>query len=164
MSLQSRLGLLEPHETWPSLHNAAWERYWDGIELATCQEVHRTGAIYSLGYVAEILLKVAFFRVKGFAPGQQVELQEINDHPVWPTRAKRHNLAALADVLIEERRLRGSAFDPVFAGEVKTCVAVVASHWRETLRYKHTIADEPELAEVVQNVDWLLNNANVLWS
>jgi len=115
------------------------------------------------GMLRKSLVKVAFFRVKGFAPGQPVELQEINDHPVWPTRAKRHNLAALADVLIEERRLQGRAFDPVFAGEVKTCVATVASHWRETLRYKHSVADEPELAEVVQNVDWLLSNANVLW-
>ena len=163
MSFQDRLQMLEPIETWPSLYSAALERYWDGIDLATSPEARRTAAIYLMGYVAEMLLKVAFFRVTGFPPGQAVDLRAITTHAAW-TKANLHNLDGLTDLLIAERGLRGRAFDPVFAGQLKACVLTVASHWRETLRYRHTPAAETELVEVYQNVDWLRANATLLWS
>jgi hypothetical protein len=163
MSFQSRLQVLEPVETWPSLHSAAQERYWDGVDLATSPETRGTAAIYLLGYVAEILLKVAFFRVIRCPPGQAVDLRTITTHGAW-TRANLHNLVGLADLLIAERCIQNRAFDPVFAGQLKTSVLTVANHWRETLRYRYTPAVEPELVEVYQNVDWLRTNATLLWS
>jgi len=150
-------------ETWPSLHRAAMERYWDGVDLATSTEVRRTAAIYLLGYVTEILLKVAFYRVIGFPPGQEVDLQAIKTHAAWK-RTNLHNLDGLADLLIAERSSRGMALDPAFAGQLKACALTVADHWRETLRYRYTVATETELVEVYQNVDWLRANATLLWS
>jgi hypothetical protein len=90
-------------------------------------------------------------------------LHAITTHGAW-TRANLHNLAGLADLLIAERRLQQRPFDPVFAGQLKASVLTVASHWRETLRYRHTPAVEPELVEVYRNVDWLRTNATLLWS
>jgi hypothetical protein len=50
MSFQDRLVKLEPTETCETLESAAWERYWDGFELATQQTQDRTtGALYLLG-------------------------------------------------------------------------------------------------------------------
>lgn len=163
MTFQARLQVLEPVETWPGLHSAVQERFWDGFELATSAQARHAGAIYLLGYVAEMLLKVAFFRVTGFPPGQSVTLRGIWKHPAFLGK-NMHALDGLADVLIAERATRGRALDPVFAGQLKTSVLTVASHWQETLRYRHTPAMQTELAEVYRNVDWLLVNANLLWS
>jgi hypothetical protein len=163
MTFQARLHVLEPVETWPTLHSAALERFWDGLDLATSAAPRRTAAIYLLGYVAEILLKMAFFRVAGFLPGQAVELRAITAHAAW-TRSNLHNLDALADLLIAERATRDRALDPAFAGQLKSCVLTIANHWGTTLRYKHTAAEQPELAEVYQNVEWLRANATLLWS
>ena len=59
MSFQSRLANLEPVETCATLESAAWERYWDGFDLATSSTAGRyTGALYLLGYVVEIVLKI----------------------------------------------------------------------------------------------------------
>jgi len=116
-----------------------------------------------LGYVAEILLKVAFFRVTGCLASQAVDLKVIKAHASW-TKTNFHDVSGLADLLIEERRLQNRAFDPVFAGQLKAYTLAVASHWRETLRYRQTLAEEAELVEVFQSVDWLLANANLLWS
>jgi len=163
MSLLARLSLLEPMETWPRLHSAAIERYWDGLALAMAQEGRRLGAIYLLGYVAEIVLKVAFFRVCGFPPYQAVSLRMATAHASWRGFSL-HDVNAWATLLIEERRLRGRPFDPVFASQLKWHVMVVAANWREALRYRHSAASETELAEVFQGVDWLLANSNLLWS
>lgn len=83
MSFQTRLSLLEPAETWPSLHSSAQERFWDGIELATTPDARRTAAIYMLGYVVEILLKVAFFRVRGLPAEQPIDLRVIATRATW---------------------------------------------------------------------------------
>lgn len=163
MSLLARLSLLEPTETWPRLHSTAMERYWDGLALATGQEGRRLGAIYLLGYVAEIVLKVAFFRVCGLPPYQAVSLKMATTHASWRGLSL-HDVNAWAALLIEERRLRGRPFEPVFASQLKRHVMLVTANWREALRYRHSAASEMELVEVFQGVDWLLGNSNALWS
>jgi len=62
----ARIARLVPIETWPQLLNASQHRYWDGFALATSGETRNVGAVYLLGYVAEMLLKVAYFRIEGF--------------------------------------------------------------------------------------------------
>jgi len=163
MSLQARLRVLEPTETWPSLYNAARERFWDGVDLATSLEARRTGAIYLLGYVAEMLLKVAFYRRMGYLATDRVDRNAIKNHAAWG-RWNLHSISGLVDLLIEVRQRQHQAFDPVFAGDLRLRVQTVALHWQETLRYKHTPADEAELTEVFRHVDWLLTNADQLWS
>lgn len=37
MGFLERKQVAEPFETWPRLHGAAWERFWDGLELGSCR-------------------------------------------------------------------------------------------------------------------------------
>ena len=75
-----------------------------------------------MGYVAERLLKVAFFRVSGFPPGQAVDLRAITTHAAW-TKANLHNLDGLGDLSIAERLREAIA---------RASQAVVAALPRET--------------------------------
>jgi len=162
MSLLTRLAVIEPQETWPRLRSAATERFWDGFDLATSGEDRRLGAIYLLGYVVEMLLKVAFFRVREWPTNQAVDLGAVKAHTAW-VGGNLHNVTGLADLLIAERGILNRPFDPVFAGELRRRVLIVASHWRENLRYRSAVAETDELAEVYQSVDWLVTNADELW-
>lgn len=163
MTYQSRLRRLEPNETWPTLHGAAWERYWDGMELATCGQVRHAGAIHLLGYVAEILLKVAFYRIVGYSPGQAADTRTIKIHSDWHGK-NMHSLTDLAQVLVAERATRQIPLDPVFGGLLTSHVLTISNHRKEDLRYRYTLATQAEMAEVYQSVDWLLTNATLLWS
>ena len=58
------------NETIQDMESAAEDRYWEGWELAV--QGHHVGAIYVLGYVAEMLLKINAFRVDGALPGDPV--------------------------------------------------------------------------------------------
>lgn len=121
------------------------------------------GAIYLLGYVSEIVLKVAFFRVCGWPAHQAVDLRMATTHALWGGY-NLHDVTAWAALLIEERRLRGRPFDPVFAAQLLRHATTVAVNWREILRYRQSAAIDGELEEVFQSVDWLLGNYNLLWS
>lgn len=165
MSFQDRLALLEPAETCATLESAAWERYWDGFDLATSSADGRyTGALYLLGYVVEIILKIGFFHTVETPPGARVQLNDITNHPAWTRRNRNlHDIAALARVLIAERAARGKAYDPVFAGVLDRHVQTLVAHWREVVRYRHTPVLETEFAEVFQSTEWMLYNRETLW-
>lgn len=162
MGLISRLDAQKPWETWPLLDLAAWERYWDGLELATGTAGRKVGAIYLFGYAVEILLKVAFFRQQDWSPSQPIDRNVISNHANWRKKSTLHDLKALASLLIAERKQRGKPYDPVFAGVLNIHVDVLVLHWRETLRYWHGTASEKEVNEVLQSIEWILNNCNKL--
>lgn len=166
MSFQNRLAILEPVETCETMEFAAWERYWDGFELATSSTDGRnTGALYLLGYVAEIILKIGFFRTIGTPPGTHVYplRKAITTHAAWTGNSNLHDIASLTRVLIAERAVRGKAFDPVFAGVLDRHAQTLVSHWREVVRYRYTLASGDELAEVFRSVEWILSNREILW-
>lgn len=163
MGFQSRLALLEPAETWPSMESAAWERFWDALELLTGTEKRNTGSLYLLGYVVEITLKVAFFRLRNWPTASPIRLHAIKTHASWQGK-NAHDLTALVDILVAESHEPGrTRFDPVFAGALKRHVANMVSHWRETIRYRYTAASHAEVVEAYESADWLLANRHLLW-
>lgn len=168
MSFLNRLQQIEPHETCPQLLAAATQRYQDGFELLTCRGPHETGGIYLLGYVAEVILKVAIFRASGFSDARPIDLKQldlkIKTHLAGLKKSNLHDLKALADVLIAERQNQGSPLDPVFSGVLQRQVGLVATHWREYLRYRHSTPEETEWREVYQAVEWIYDNQTKLWS
>jgi hypothetical protein len=168
MSFLNRLQQIEPHETCPQLLAAATLRYQDGFELLTCRGRHETGGIYLLGYVAEVILKVAIFRTSGFSDARPIDLKQldakIKTNLAGLKKSNLHDLKALADVLIAERQNQGRPFDPVFSGALQCQVGLVAAHWREYLRYRHTTPEETEWREVYQAVEWIYDNQTKLWS
>lgn len=165
MSLIQRLSTLEPDETCDSLFAAALERYWDGLTLATEATGNRSlGAIYLLGYVAEVYLKVAFYRASGFLPADSVNRKLIESHRAWTKKKNLHDLVALCQLVIDQRRLVGDPLDPIFASQLVLNARALAAHWREFLRYRSEPAQETELREVSQSVEWLLAQRSQLWS
>ena len=165
MAFLDRLRVLEPFESCPRLLQAAEERFWDGFDLATGTAQRYTGAVYILGYVVEMLLKVAFFRISGIPDNVDVKpyLNTAKTHSSWTGR-NYHDLQAWCNLLIVDRLHRGVQFDPVFAAELTRRVLLVGLHWREDLRYKHNQANDAEVSEVLENTDWVLSNRTLLWS
>jgi hypothetical protein len=166
MSLLRRPDLLEPVETWSTLHAAAEARFWDGLDLATSEAGRHTGAIYVLGYVAEMVLKVAVFRLHGVPPYADLSPHRRGILNTYSTRRRRnlHDLEVWAEVLIDLRAIRGIPLDPGFAAQLRINVAVLVSHWKEGLRYRHTQATSRELREVFEGIDWLFTNRSLLRS
>src|SRR5205085_11501029 len=60
-------------KTWPELEEAAEQRFWDGFVLAAGSEPRPTGAIYVLGYVAELVLLVMWCRIIDADPAREVD-------------------------------------------------------------------------------------------
>jgi len=165
MGFLNRITALEPFESCPRLLQAAVERFWDGFDLATGTAQRYTGAVYILGYVVEMLLKVGFFRISGIPDNVDVKpyLGTARTHTSWTGR-NYHDLQAWCNLLIDARLRRGVQFDPVFAGELTRRVMAVGLHWREDLRYKQSPANDAEVSDVLENADWVLSNCILLWS
>jgi G3E family GTPase len=151
------------------MESAALQRYFDGLSLATSESDRFTGALYVLGYTAEILVKTAYYRVRGAGPADDVAA-ELRGMPArarylgldW--QGNRHNLENLAELLVNERAFGGFAMDALFAAEFQAHVSNVGAHWSEVLRYKGTVAFESELVAVFESVEWLVDNHAQLWS
>lgn len=164
MSLLARIKMLEPTETWPRLQQAANERYWDGLALVTGFDTRRLGAVYLLGYVAEMLLKVAFFRRTALPDTADIApaLNKAKQHAAWHKKKNLHAVEAWADLLIAERANRGDPLDPALAGSLRFHAATIAGNWSESLRYKESDALESEFATVYESVEWLRRNCNII--
>ena len=148
---------------------AARHRYLDGLLLATSDRERLTGAMYLLGYVAEILVKTAYYRLRGVRPFDDVadELHGMRNRARtlgFPWQGNWHNLESLAGLLVVERAATGSPMEPLFAAEFQARAASVGGHWSEILRYKEAATFESELDEVFESVEWLVANHAQLWS
>ena len=164
----SLLTRISRHDTWPELERAALARYWDGFVLAGASDHRGTGAIYLFGYAIEMLLKTAYYRLRGIA-GQtdlEPELRNVRQRAEalgFRWRGNYHNLDSWVRLLIEQRRTAGGALDPVTAGQLRRHVSLITSHWSEVLRYKDTAADETDVQEVFDSVEWIRERYSVLW-
>ncbi len=143
---------------------AAEQRYWDGLTLAHADTGNETGALYLLGYVAEMLLKTAYFRVAGvpFADNVAPSLKAASNNAAW-LGGNLHNLQSWVALLNAVRVVQGQPWDVATASLVDRHVRIIDSHWRESLRYTSFSAVPAELEEVLASVDWLRDNYDVLW-
>lgn len=164
MSFQSRLALVQSFETWPLMELAAGQWYWSGLMLALAGPGSETSALYLLGYVAEMLLKTAYFRVVGIAAGDNIapHLRTAHRDARW-RGGNLHNLQSWFYLLNDVRFFQGNPWNPVLASRIERHVLTVDAHWRETLRYTPLAATDVELEETLASVDWLLAQYNLLW-
>jgi hypothetical protein len=160
----TRLAVAEPFETWTGMERAAAQRFWDALVLATGEAGHEAGAIYLFGYVAEMLLKTAYFRFIGVPVGQDIApvLRAVRNHSLWTGR-NLHDLRSWIDFLIDIRQLQGQPLSPLTAGAIRQRVLAVDAHWRESLRYTPQAATVIELDETFAGVEWLRDNHALLW-
>ncbi len=164
MSFLSRLKLAEPFETWPRMELAAEQRYWDGLTLALANTGNENVSIYLFGYVAEMLLKTAYFQVIQLPRSDNIvsSLKEAQKNAFW-LGGNLHNLRSWVNLLNEVRAFQGIPWHPVMAASIERHVLIVESHWRESIRYTSFPATATELEEVFTSVDWLRANSEILW-
>lgn len=162
-----------PARTWPELEIAAGERFWDGVTLAMAAEPRATGAVYMLGYVAEMLLVASCLRVAGVKPDVDVRgymtLANRDYRADYRDLYKRpegndHELSFWLFVLERRRVAAGEPIDAAFHGALAFKVATIAQNWSEMLRYRSVRASEAELWDVIEAVDWIVQNSPRLWS
>jgi hypothetical protein len=129
---------------------AARQHFFDASALETADR--RTAAVYLWGYVAEMILKAAFFNVSGFPERQPITrndlrsglatLQNVGPNPPL------HHLGLWAEALVRYRsNTPGLAYaDPTFGSQVTAQAYILYGLWRETLRYHKNVAYPHEVA------------------
>jgi len=148
---------------------ARLDRFWDGVSLwSTGRE---TGAVYMLGYTAEIAVKCAYFRVSGFTILQPIRRAELN---TAEARAKTlgvtakpdgfHNICFWRDLLIAHRRTNGRPLDTVSEKGLMDNTKAVSDRWSIEMRYKRGYLSTSDVEQVARAVDWIDKNYVVLYS
>lgn len=155
-------------ETLQDFEVAADARYWDAVHLAVESRQH--GAIYLFGYVAEIRLKLACFRIDRARPSDPIAslLGPVRTYqrrylPTLKTE-NYHSLEFWLYLLRHKRTRLGQPLLPPFDQRLVQCVRRIHSSWRVEMRYR---ADSPSLQDMVNvynDVSWLHTNAHLLWS
>jgi hypothetical protein len=145
---------------------SARQRFDDA--LACAGQGRRTGAIYLLGYSAEMLLKGAYFSALGHGEtatlGWRTEILPAihrgrNTFVIpWPPQGQGHNVRAWAELLIVERAHLGTPYSSPFDTDLQARGQRIGDLWSETLRYHKNVAYLHELRKVREAVEWLLAN------
>jgi hypothetical protein len=159
------LARLPTPETWPEIEQAAEERFWDGYALATHTDRRELGAVYLFGYVIEMLLKTAFYRVHGTPPYSDIGRDRRGARTGVGYRPRNdHDLSYWMHVLERARVVAGRPLDAALVGAMALNIAVASVHWRESLRYRAVVPAEQEVRELVSAVEWIRDHYSRLWS
>jgi hypothetical protein len=145
---------------------AARQRSLDAIALQAAGR--RSGAIYFWGYVAEMILKAAFFEVSGFAEHQPITRRDLRNAlailPGIGGNPPLHHLGLWARALVAFRASTpGLEYaDPAFTNQVTAKAQALYGLWRETLRYQKNVAYPHEIAQARAAAQWLLAHSSEL--
>ena len=150
------------NETILEFQAAAEDRYWEAVSLMT--DGHFAGGVYLIGYVAEMLLKSAYFSLIG----------ESLTAPIWPLLAPAwtsgatyfpesfsrnsrdyHNLDFWARLLREERRRQGVALPWHLDAEYLFHIRRLYLTWWVEMRYRHAQATASDAENALGSVSWL---------
>ena len=124
-------------------------------------------AVYTLGYVIEMKLKSAYFRLRGLKETDETTgtRTEAVGHAKQLGMAKLggHNLVFWLQMIINERQAASRSLPCEFASEAMVRVSQVAKHWDTEMRYRDAVKAAGEVREVAFAASWLLQNERVLW-
>lgn len=162
---------LAPHNSIREFTLAGLQRYRDGLRLIDAGR--RLGAIYLLGYSAEMLLKAAYFSHLGFGdtqPVQKSDLEAAVGKKVTsqaaqlntPVTSDYHDIRCWAALLIAYRAFKNSPYPATVGQTLSANVAAVQALWKVTLRYHRNQASPSEAARVRQACAWLVRNRQEL--
>jgi hypothetical protein len=152
-------------ETVQELELAAADRYWEGLELMA---LGRHGAgIYLMGYVAEMRIKLACFRLLGASNVDPVESLRtsarrrassaglVTDHEGY------HSLVFWHDLIVHQRSLIGR---PALSPDFTHRVGRLYHTWWVEMRYHPDVATATDADHVFEDVSWLDRNYAMLWT
>jgi hypothetical protein len=140
----------------------------------------RLGAIYLYGYVIEISLKTAYYRVIGLTSATLIDprlhrfaaekviraMAALPAHPQGPPMAG-HHLIGWARLLSQVRALPvpgRSPLDAAIATELLKQMRDVFNCWAEFLRYRANRPYNEEVQKMRETAKWIRRNYRKLWS
>ncbi len=145
------------------------DRLWDGMSLWSANR--DPGATYVLGYVAEITVKCAYFRLSGFTIVQTIGHAELGTAyaraqllGVTTPREGYHSIRFWSDLLLEHRRAVARALAPAFEGGLRGAVNAVYDRWWIEMRYKRAYSSRMDLEQLAAAVDWIDQNYVALYT
>jgi hypothetical protein len=154
---------LYPPDTISGFERAAQQRFQDGEALRASGR--DGGAIYLYGYVVEMVLKAACYRLFGHPPHAPVESARpivetwIGELalPVVTRKLQPHDLDAWASGLVWFRdNIHGVSYPIAFTLSLGTNTDVVLQYWLPGIRYQELPWGPPESAEVSTAAAWFL--------
>ncbi len=147
------------------MEQAREDRFRDG--LACAQSARFFAACYLLGYVIEMAMKLAYFRVRSVAITQNLvgELKAARQMARKRGVRNLHDIAFWADTLISERRNMGRPLETELAIELASRARQVSRDWAEVLRYRRSVPAEDAYVRLRTQVEWFLTvKQRELWS
>lgn len=147
--------------------SAARRRFLEASSLAEAGE--RLGAVYLFGYVVEMQLKAAYFRIAGF--GLEAPILRADRRNAMGRAASlgmnwvgnEHDIGSWSELLVRTRRsIRGLAYGVQLERQVLSHAREVSARWRETIRYHANEAYRFELAAVRNAAEWFVRHTTEL--
>ncbi len=149
-------------ETILEFQSAAEDRSWEAISLMT--DKYYAGGIYLIGYVAEMLLKSAYFAFRGerltapvfplLAPAWSVGCGYF-PASYSPSSRDYHNLDFWARLLREERHRGGMDLPWHLDAEYLYHTRRLYMTWWVEMRYRHAQATSQDAEDALEAVSWL---------
>lgn len=164
-SLTARLA---PFDTIAELEAASRDRRRDADVLRGSG--HRFWEIYTSGYVVEMLLKSAFFRLCGLAERDDTAwyLRHAEDWGamigVAPPGLGLHDILFWARLVVAERTTSGRSLKTGFASEMLAHAKTTALHWRAAMRYRQSARCFDHAQAVYSAVTWMRQNHSMMWN
>ncbi|MBC7805940.1 MAG: hypothetical protein H7145_07295 [Akkermansiaceae bacterium] len=121
-------------------------------------------AIYQYGYVAEMVLKTAYFRVIGNNPADPVAAMlrparnAGNRLSLGIPDENYHSLRFWSELLRAERRQQNRPLPSVIEMYLIAYTRDLYLNWMVEMRYHPNRATRPEAVDVAEAADWLFNN------
>lgn len=148
-------------ETVPQYEVAAGERLYDALELALSDgRSQSTGGVYFFGYVIEMVLKAAYFRVVDWPLTQPVQLKTLS-RSVAKTKFNTgdgHNLVLLLQALLAERGARDLGLPPALASDLAIRTTRAAAAWSVDLRYDGSSLPTSVINQMYDDASWFFSH------
>lgn len=139
------------------------DRLWDGMALWSTSRW--PGAVYMLGYAAEIALKCACFRFAGIPIMQPIGSAELRTAymqarhlGVTTPNESGHSVRFWRDWLVEHRRAVGRPLSPALEDSLNSAVDAIYDRWWIEMRYKQARSSPVDLEILAAAVDWIERN------
>jgi hypothetical protein len=145
------------------------DRLCDGTSLWSWDR--DPGAVYILGYAAEITLKCAYFRFSGFTIAQPIGHAELHTEKarapllgVTVPHEGFHSVKFWGELLVARRRVRARALPPALEAVLRAAVDAVYDCWWIEMRYKRGDSSRADLLRMQAAVDWIDRNYVTLYT
>lgn len=128
------------------------------------------GALYMVGYHAEMALKHAYFLVDGFKGADSISKVDLRSAE---TKAKAygltlnpgqwHSLRFWSELLVSHRQAKGIPFPPAFAASLLRHAYRLGTAWHVEMRYERANGRMLNARELIYSAAWIKLHQDVLF-